>query len=123
MGKEKPKEKVIEKDSRKVIFGKTKKKETEDSREVIFENKRIKDKAKDTRKVILGNENQEEQRKKAKIKWPKGNSSEWSRLDEDISALLRSLPASAETRAKSYPNVIYGMCLERFGPSEKEGKK
>ncbi len=45
------------------------------------------------------------------------------KLDEDISALLRSLPASAETRAKSYPNVIYGMCLERFGPSEKEGKK
>merc|ERR1712226_487944 len=78
--KEKPKEKVIEKDSRKVIFGKTKqkqekdsrkvifgntkKKETEDSRQVIFENKRIKDKAKDTRKVILGNENQDGKKQK-----------------------------------------------------------
>ena len=45
-------------------------------------------------------------KKKERINWPKGNSPEWKKLDEDMSALLRTLISSAEVRAKNYPNVI-----------------
>merc|ERR1712226_850620 len=48
--KEKPKEKVIEKDSRKVIFGNTKQKEGKDSRKVIFGNTKHKEEKKKKKK-------------------------------------------------------------------------
>ena len=60
---------------------------------------------------------------KERINWPKSNSPEWERLDYDLSALLRILYAPAVNRAKTHPNVIYGMCRERFGLKEKSQKK
>ena len=56
---------------------------------------------------------------KERINWPKSNSPEWEKLDADLSALLRLLYAPAEVRAKTHPNVIHGMCKERFGVKEK----
>ena len=61
--------------------------------------------------------------RKAQINWPKGNSKEWERLDEDMSKLLHTLYAPAEIRARTHPNVIYGMCMERFGVKERGPKK
>ena len=55
---------------------------------------------------------------KERINWPKSNSPEWERLDQDLSALLRILYAPAVNRAKTHPNIIYGLCKERFGVRE-----
>ena len=47
-------------------------------------------------------------------------------MDNDLTSLLRTLYAPPEVRAKTHPNVIYGMCKERFGVrehKEKENKK
>ena len=60
---------------------------------------------------------------KERINWPKSNSPEWERLDQDLSALLRILYAPAVSRAKTHPNIIYGMCKERFGVREQSQKK
>ena len=60
---------------------------------------------------------------KERINWPKSNSPEWERLDQDLSALLRILYAPAVNRAKTHPNIIYGMCRERFGVREQSQKK
>merc|ERR1712228_956749 len=65
-----------------------------------------------------GKEERTKGERKEKIKWPKGNSTEWERLDEDMSTLLRIVFAPAEVRARTYPKVIYGMCKERFGTKE-----
>ena len=69
------------------------------------------------------NSKPESSRRKERINWPKGNSPEWSRLNEDMSALLRTLIAPAEVRSRNYPNVIYGMCRERFGIKEVKERK
>ena len=61
--------------------------------------------------------------RKERINWPKSNSLEWERLDDDMSALLKVLIAPAEIRAKTHPNVIYGMCRERFGIKEQKHTK
>ena len=58
-----------------------------------------------------------------RIDWPKSNSPEWERLDGDLAALLRTLYAPAEIRAKNFPNIIYGMCRERFGIKERKVKR
>ena len=56
--------------------------------------------------------------RKGKIKWPKANSPEWARLDEDLTALLRVLYSPPEKSAASHPRVIYEICKERFGVKE-----
>ena len=61
--------------------------------------------------------------RKERLNWPKSNSPEWGRLDEDLSGLLRTLYAPAEIRAKTHPNVIYGMCKERFGVREQSSRE
>ena len=60
---------------------------------------------------------------KERINFPKSNSPEWERLDQDLSSLLRTLYAPAVNRAKTHPNVIYGMCRERFGLRERSQKR
>ena len=62
-------------------------------------------------------------KRKERINWPKGNSPAWKSLDDDMSLLLKTLTASAEIRAKNNPNVIYGMCRERFGIKEVNQRK
>jgi len=54
------------------------------------------------------------------IDWPKANSPEWSRLDEDVSKRLRIIMGSPEMLAESHPKIIYNMCVERFGIQEKK---
>ena len=55
---------------------------------------------------------------KPKIKWPKGNSKEWEKLDEDLTALLRILYSPPEKLAESHPRIIYEMGKERYGVVE-----
>ena len=55
---------------------------------------------------------------KLRIKWPQANSKEWSRLDEDLTALLKILYSPPEKLAESHPKIIYEMSKERFGVKE-----
>jgi hypothetical protein len=55
---------------------------------------------------------------KARIKFPKSNSKEWPKLDEDLTALLKILYSPPEKLAESHPKIIYEMCKERFGVKE-----
>ena len=57
--------------------------------------------------------------RKTKLKWPRANSSEWSKLDEDLTKLLEILYSPPEKLAESQPKIIYEMCKERFGVIDK----
>ena len=67
-------------------------------------------------KEEVKNPSQNEGRKK--IKWPEGNSKEWQRLDTDLSMILRKVGNTPETKAELHPQLIYRLCLERFGEEE-----
>ena len=54
------------------------------------------------------------------INWPKSNSDEWKRLDEDASKRLKIIMASPEDLAESHPRVIFNMVMERFGVKERK---
>merc|ERR1712154_663816 len=54
------------------------------------------------------------------INWPKSNSDEWKRLDEDASKRLKIIIASPEDLAESHPRVIFNMVMERFGVKERK---
>ena len=56
-----------------------------------------------------------EDTRKPKLKWPKANSKEWGKLDEDLTALLRIVYSPPEKLAESHPRIIYEMSKERFG--------
>ena len=60
---------------------------------------------------------------KGKIKWPKSNSSEWDRLDNDLTALLRIIYSPPDKKAVSHPKIIYEMCKERFGLQERKARR
>merc|ERR1711879_241310 len=54
--------------------------------------------------------------------WPKSNSKEWEKLDEDLTTPLRIIYSTPERKATSHPKIIYEMCKERFGVKEKKLK-
>ena len=56
---------------------------------------------------------------RAKLKWPRANSNEWAKLDEDLTKLLEILYSPPEKLAESQPKIIYEMCKERFGVIDK----
>ena len=65
---------------------------------------------------------QTEERKK-KIKWPAGNSGEWSKLDTDLTMILREVGRTPEAKAENHPKIIYKFCSERFGEVETRKEK
>ena len=60
--------------------------------------------------------------KKEKLNWPKSNSPEWKRLDDDLTTLLKILISPPEKKAESHPFLIYNICKERFGIKERKRK-
>ena len=52
-------------------------------------------------------ENRNHKSTKERIYWPKANSKEWGRLDEDMSKLLNYIDPVPEKKAESHPRVIY----------------
>ena len=71
------------------------------------------------RKIV----NQEETVRRKKIAWPKATSEEWSRLDTDLSMILKDVGNSPENKARLHPEIIYKFALERFGEVKEEKKK
>ena len=57
-----------------------------------------------------------------RIDWPKSNSPEWKRLDEDVSSLLKIMFSAPENKAESNPRIIYAMGKERFGIKKQREK-
>ena len=57
-----------------------------------------------------------------RIKWPKSNSKEWERLDENLTTVLKAQSASPESKATMHPVIIYTLCKERFGLKERKEK-
>ena len=53
-----------------------------------------------------------------RIKWPKSNSLEWEKLDEDMSRRLKTIIAHPREKAETHPKIILAMCKERFGEEE-----
>ena len=66
---------------------------------------------------------QDSGKRKQEIKWPKSNSPEWEKFDDDASKRLRIIMASSDILAEVHPKVIYNMGFERFGVSEKKSSK
>ena len=64
-----------------------------------------------------------QQVKSNKINWPKSNSSEWDRLDVDLTGLLRLMYSTPEKKAISHPKIIFEMSKERFGFKDKKAFK
>ena len=79
-------------------------------------------KKKEEKKEEVKNSSQAEGRKQ-KIKWPEGNSKEWQKLDTDLSMILRKVGNTPEAKAELHPQLIYRLCLERFGEEEPAKKK
>ena len=57
---------------------------------------------------------------KERINWPKANSPEWERLDENLTEILKLQCISPENSSVVHPALIYTLSLERFG---KKGAK
>ena len=72
-------------------------------------------KKKKEKKQKPGGEKENVDHQKERIQWPKANSAEWQRLDEDAHELLKLLYAPPEKKAMSHPTIIYSMAKERFG--------
>ena len=62
----------------------------------------------------------ESKEKESNINWPRADSKEWQRFDEDVTELLKTIYSAPDKKAKSHPKIIYEMSKERFGLKEKK---
>merc|ERR1712240_375390 len=63
-----------------------------------------------------------EEERKALVKWPKGNSNEWIKFDEDVTEILKVIHASHEKKAEIEQRIIYNIGKERCGVKEVKQK-
>ena len=63
-----------------------------------------------------------EKRRKERINWPKANSPEWTKFDDDVTSILKQIHSSHENKAESHPRIIYAVGLDRFGGKEVKQK-
>ena len=70
-----------------------------------------------------GKGQEESEGRKKQIQWPAANSDEWSKLDLDLTTILRNVGNTAEKKAELHPQVIYNICLSRFGEVETKKQK
>ena len=64
----------------------------------------------------------EGEKRKARINWPKANSPEWTRFDDDVTSILKQIHSSHENKAETNPRIIYAVGLDRFGVEEVKQK-
>ena len=53
-----------------------------------------------------------EKRRKERINWPKANSPEWTRFDDDVTSILKQIHSSHENKAETNPRIIYAVGLD-----------
>ena len=71
-------------------------------------------------KAGKNNKHEERADRSTAINWPRSDSKEWQKLDEDITGLLKTIYSAPEKKAKSHPKLIYEICKERFGLKERK---
>ena len=59
--------------------------------------------------------------RKERINWPKVNSKELIKFDEDVTNILKLVHSSHENKAEAHPEIIFTVWKDRFGA--KEGKQ
>ena len=111
-GKLKPQEQVIQVQTEK-REQKRRKKEKKENKRV---GRKIQQEELKTEKEATGEGSKE------RINWPKANSKEWERLDEDLTTVLKAQSSSPESKATMHPVIIYTLCKERFGLKERKKK-
>ncbi|MCP4273336.1 MAG: hypothetical protein GY781_15495 [Gammaproteobacteria bacterium] len=72
-------------------------------------------------KEISNGNSEREVKRKGRINWPKANSAEWIKFDEDVTNILKNIHSSHENKAETHPSIIYAVGKDRFGV--KEGKQ
>merc|ERR1712055_699461 len=63
-----------------------------------------------------------EERRKERINWPKANSKEWMKFDEDVTNILKLVHSSHENKAETHPGIIFRVGSDRFGVKEAKQK-
>merc|ERR1712142_1038093 len=63
-----------------------------------------------------------EERRKERINWPKANSKEWIKFDEDVTNILKLEHSSHENKAEIHPGIIFRVGSDRFGVKKAEQK-
>ena len=63
-----------------------------------------------------------EERRKERINWPKANSKEWIKFDEDVTNILKLVHSSHENKAETHPGIIFRVGSDRFGVKEAKQK-
>ena len=70
----------------------------------------------------IGSKLKVEERRKERVNWPKANSKEWIRFDEDVSNILKLVHSSHENKAEAHPGIIFTVGNDRFGAKEAKQK-
>ena len=66
---------------------------------------------------------EEQEARKAKIKFPSANSKEWEALDEDLEKILEdALKGDARKKLEKMSELVYEVCKERFGTEDRPQK-
>merc|ERR1712060_886867 len=65
-----------------------------------------------------GTKLEEEEGRKERINWPKANSKEWMKFDEDVTNILKLVHSSHENKAETHPGIIFRVGSDRFGVKE-----
>ena len=63
-----------------------------------------------------------EEGRKERINWPKANSKEWIKFDEDVTNILKLVHSSHENKAETHPGIIFRVGSDRFGVKEAKQK-
>jgi len=63
-----------------------------------------------------------EEGRKERINWPKANSKEWIKFDEDVTNILKFVHSSHENKAEAHPEIIFRVGKDRFGAKEAKQK-
>merc|ERR1739842_172983 len=75
-----------------------------------------------TRSTSKGPKPEVEEGRKERINWPKANSKEWIKFDEDVTNILKFVHSSHENKAEAHPEIIFTVGKDRFGAKEARQK-
>ena len=74
---------------------------------VVKSRAKIESKPKEKPKAMSKETNLEIEQRLERINWPKGNSSEWTKFDDDVSSILKHVHSSYESKVETELRIIY----------------
>merc|ERR1712055_656314 len=118
-GKEKGVTRAVEKQSH---YGKQKENGIRSSVGKLGTNKKEVSQKETTRATSKGPKPEVEEGRKERVNWPKANSKEWIKFDEDVTNILKFVHSSHENKAEAHPEIIFRVGKDRFGAKEAKQK-